>query len=77
MPASRCVAQDCNNGSNQREGISLHNSPPSGSVLSSWKRFVSSHRKNFSLGENIDLTEDKYDINMNQIQHLAYLSAFD
>ena len=26
----------------------LHNSPPSGSVLSSWKRFVSSHRKNFN-----------------------------
>ena len=37
MPASRCVVQDCNNGSNPREGISLHNSPPSGSVLSSWK----------------------------------------
>ena len=48
MPASRCVVQDCNNGSNPREGISLHNSPPSGSVLSSWKRFVSSHRKNFN-----------------------------
>ena len=48
MPASRCVVQDCNNGSNLREGISLHNSPPSGTVLSSWKRFVSSHRKNFN-----------------------------
>ena len=48
MPASRCVAQDYNNGSNPREGISLHNSPPSGSVLSSWKRFVSSHHKNFN-----------------------------
>ena len=48
MPASRCVVQDCNNGSNPREGISLHNSPPSGSVLSSWKRFVSPHRKNFN-----------------------------
>ena len=24
MPASRCVAQDCNNGSNPRQGISLH-----------------------------------------------------
>ena len=47
MPASRCVVQDCTNGSNPREGISLHNSPPSGSILSSWKRFVSSHRKNF------------------------------
>ena len=49
MPASHCVVQDCNNGSNPREGISLHNSPPSGSVLSSWKRFVSPHRKNFNL----------------------------
>ena len=48
MPASRYVVQDCNNGSNPREGISLHNSPPSGSVLSSWKRFVSPHRKNFN-----------------------------
>ena len=48
MPASRCVVQDCNNGSNPRQGISLHNSPPSGSVLASWKRFVSSHRKNFN-----------------------------
>ena len=47
MP-SRCVVQDCNNGSNPRQGISLHNSPPSGSVLSSWKRFVSAHRKNFN-----------------------------
>ena len=48
MPASRCVVQDCNNGSNPREGISLHNSPLSSSVLSSWKRFVSPHRKNFN-----------------------------
>ena len=48
MPASRCVAQDCNNGSNPREGISLHNSQPYGSVLSSWKGFVSLHRKNFN-----------------------------
>ena len=48
MPASRYVVQDCNNGSTPREGISLHNSPPSGSVLSSWKRFVSPHRKNFN-----------------------------
>ena len=48
MPASRCIVQACNNGSNPREGISLHNSPPSGSVLSICKRFVSSHRKNFN-----------------------------
>ena len=48
MPPSRCVVQDCNNGSNPRERIYLHNSPPSSSVLSSWKRFVSSHRKNFN-----------------------------
>ena len=48
MPASHCVVQDCNNGSNPREGISLHNSPPSGNVLLSWKRFMSSHRKNFN-----------------------------
>ena len=46
IPASCCVVHDCNNGSNLREQISLHNSPPSGNVLSSWKRFVSSHRKN-------------------------------
>ena len=49
MPASPCVVQDCNNGSNPREGISLHNFPLSGSVLSSWKRFVSSHPKKFNL----------------------------
>ena len=48
MPASRCVVQDCNNGSNLREGISLHNSPPRGNVLSNWKRFVSPHRKSFN-----------------------------
>ena len=48
MPASCCVMQDCKNCSNPQEGISLHNSPPSGSVLSSWKRFVSPHRKNFN-----------------------------
>ena len=48
MPASRCGVQDCNNGSKPREGFSLHNSPPSGNVLSSWKRFVSSHHKNFN-----------------------------
>lgn len=48
MPASHRVVQDCNNGSNPWQGISLHNSPPSGSVLSSWKRFVFSHRKNFN-----------------------------
>jgi len=45
-PASRCVVQDCNNGSNTRQGISVSNSPLRGSVLSNW-RFVSSHRKNF------------------------------
>ena len=50
MPASRCVVQDCNNGSSPREGISFHNSPPSGIVLSSWKRFVSSHHKYFNPG---------------------------
>ena len=30
-----------------------------------------------ALGEKMDLTEDKSDINMNQIQHLTYLSTFD
>lgn len=30
-----------------------------------------------TLGEKMDLTGDKSDINMNQIQHLTYLSAFD
>ena len=48
MPASRCVVLDCNNSSNPRQGISLHNSPTSANVLSSWKRFVSLHRKNFN-----------------------------
>ena len=48
MPANRCVMQDFNNGSNPREGISFHNSPPRGIVLSSWKRLVSSHHKNFN-----------------------------
>ena len=48
MPASRCVVQDCNNSTNPGEGIPLHNSPPSDIVLSSWKRFVSSHPKNFN-----------------------------
>jgi len=47
MPASRCVVKDCNDVSNPRQGISLY-STTSGSVLSSWKRFVSSHRKNFN-----------------------------
>ena len=32
----------------EKELISLHNSPPSGSVLSSRKRFESLHRKNLN-----------------------------
>ena len=30
------------------DGISLHNSPTSGSILQQWKQFVSTHRKDFN-----------------------------
>ena len=48
MPGRRCVVQDCGNIKNDELGISIHNSPASGSVMLKWKSFVSMHRKNFN-----------------------------
>ena len=48
MPGRRCVVQDCGNVKNDELGISIHNSPDSGSVRLKWKRFVSIHRKDFN-----------------------------
>ena len=48
MPGRRCVVQDCGNVKNDELGISIHNSPASGSVMLKWKSFVSMHRKNFN-----------------------------
>ena len=48
MSSSRCVVQGCNNTSNPRAGISLHNSAKSSSLLAQWKRFVSTSSANFS-----------------------------
>ena len=50
--------------------------------LGFYRKAIEYHAKHLkipveSLGENIDLTEDKSVINMNEIQHLTYLSAFD
>ena len=44
----RCVVQDCGNVKNDELGISIHNSPDSGSVRLKWKRFVSIHRNDFN-----------------------------
>ena len=41
MPGRRCVVQVCGNVKNDELGISIHNSPDSGSVRLKWKRFVS------------------------------------
>ena len=49
MPGHRCVVQDCGNIKNDELGISIHNSPASGSVRLKWKSFVSMHWKNFNL----------------------------
>ena len=49
MPPSRCVVQDCEQIADLELGISMHGSPPSGSVLTKWKKFVLTHRKTFSL----------------------------
>ena len=48
MPGRRCVVQDCGNVKNDELGISIHNSPDSGSVRFKWKRFVSIDRKDFN-----------------------------
>ena len=48
MPSSRCVVHGCNNVSNPKEGISLHNSPVNPSLRAQWKRFVCAHRANFN-----------------------------
>ena len=49
MPPRRCVVQDCERIADLELGISMHGSPPSGSVLTKWKKFVLTHRKTFSL----------------------------
>ena len=48
MPGRRCVVQDCGNVKNDELGISMHNSPASGSVRLKRKSFVSMHRRNFN-----------------------------
>ena len=48
MPLCRCVVQDCDQTADLELGISMHGSPPSGSVLVKWKKIVLTHRKNFS-----------------------------
>ena len=50
MPGRRCVVQDCGNVKNDELGISIHNSPDSGSVRLKWKRFVSPGRVHSSEG---------------------------
>lgn len=47
MPGRRCVVQDCGNVKNDELGISIHNSPDSGSVRLKWKRFVSIYSEGF------------------------------
>ena len=48
MPGHCCVVQECGNVKNDELGISVHNSPASGSFRLKWKRFVSMHRQNFN-----------------------------
>ena len=40
MPGRRCVVQDCGNVKNDELGISIHNSPDSGSVRLKWCPFI-------------------------------------
>ena len=47
MPGRRCVVQDCGNVKDDELGISIHNSPDSGSVRLKWKRFVSIYSEGF------------------------------
>ena len=49
MPPRRCVVQDCERIADLELGISMHGSPPSGRVLTKWKKLVLTHRKTFSL----------------------------
>ena len=53
MPGRRCVVQDCGNVKNDELGISIHNSPDSGSVRLKWKRFVSIHGRISTQWENL------------------------
>ena len=48
MPPRRCAVQDCERIADLGLGISMHGSPPSGSVLTKCKKFVLTRRKNFS-----------------------------
>ena len=48
MPGSRCVVQDCSNGSKSTIGISLHSTPVNIRDRDSWVRFVRTHRSNFN-----------------------------
>ena len=47
MVGSRCVVQDCSNGSNRAAGIALHASPNDKNMRDAWARFVRTKRKNF------------------------------
>ena len=47
MVGSRCVVQDCSNGSNRAAGIALHASPNDKNTRDAWARFVRTKRKNF------------------------------
>ena len=47
-------SQDCDQGHNDEAGISIHNSPRSGSVRLKWKNFLCLHRPAIlALGEHI------------------------
>ena len=48
IPGRHGVVQDCGNVKNDEMGISIHNSPASGSVRLKRKSFVSMQRKNFN-----------------------------
>ena len=50
MPGWQCVVQDCDQAKDEEAGISIHNSPYSGSVRTKWRRFVELHRKNWNPG---------------------------
>ena len=47
MVGSRCVVQDCSNGSNRAAAIALHASPNDKSTRDAWAQFVRTKRKNF------------------------------
>ena len=58
MPGRRCV--NCGNVKNDELGISIHNSPASGSVRLKWKNFVYMHRKNFNPVENFAVCSEHF-----------------